>query len=92
MAEKVENTETVSTSHEEPLQKAPAFEAPSSPGLVNFAAPDDDVESGSSSGVAAPPAEVRDRRKPSAAEAQEDLKAFSRIHMVSLFSFLHRLG
>jgi len=84
MTEKVENTDTISARHDEPLEQVIDREAQSSPTAVNFAAPDEDVESSSSSGVAALSAQVRDRRKPSAIQAQEDLKAFARMHMVGL--------
>ena len=54
----------------------------SGPTTVTFGSPDEDVEKGSSSSVSTPPVENLNRRKPSAVEAQEDLKAFARMHMV----------
>jgi hypothetical protein len=88
MADKVQRTEDMSSVHGEHLEPTTDREDISSPVGVKFASPDVDAESSSSSGVAAPAAELSDRRKPSAVQAQEDLKAFARMHMVSQSCFV----
>jgi hypothetical protein len=88
MADRVQSTESMSSVHEGHREPTTDRESLSSPVGVKFASPDVDVESSSSSGVAAPAAELNDRRKPSAVQAQEDLKAFARMHMVSRSCFI----
>jgi hypothetical protein len=90
MGDKVQSTEDMSSVHEEHLEPTTDREGISSPAGFKFASPDVDVESSSSSpsGVAPPAAELSQRRKPSAVQAQEDLKAFARMHMVSRSCFV----
>ena len=87
MAEGAEITEPKGSLHEEPLEKTFDLGTLSSPVDLKFASPEVDVESAASSGVVVASSGIKHGRKPSATEAQEYLKAFSRIHMVSLFPF-----
>lgn len=82
MAERTDDIEVKSPSHEALAAHNTDHNHLSDHTAVPFASRDEDVEKGSTSGVSTPPAEDITRRKPSAIEAQEDLKAFARMHMV----------
>lgn len=82
MTERTDNIDAEEPSREEFAAHNTDHDPLSGPTAVTFASRDEDVEKGSTSAVSTPPAEDVTRRKPSAIEAQEDLKAFAKMHMV----------